>query len=299
MNIYIYGQYAATLSIACRLRAFRKSDFILLGYLGEKIKSAFQRHSKLIDRHVLALEKIVNDLLNCLPVDESRIHYALDTSAEKSHKFYCFTLMMPEKAYGMPTEYICQVIKNLLSGCFSVEHDFSIVSFVSFMDNNYYEESIKKLEKFLNEMNFQAGISNVFEDLVNARYYFRQASCAINMGRLLDSERLTYKFSEYVLSYMVQQSAGEFPVEFVCPEGLIKLKKGDFSTVDYWQTLCVYVRNGMNAVQTAKDLFLHRSTVLHRLSRISQILQMDLNDYEHLQYLTYCINLMEMFEKKS
>ncbi|MFR3031599.1 MAG: helix-turn-helix domain-containing protein [Blautia sp.] len=47
---------------------------------------------------------------------------------------------------------------------------------------------------------------------------------------------------------------------------------------DYFHTLKVYLDHHMNAVQTAKELYIHRSTFLYRLDKIKQALCSDLDD---------------------
>ena len=50
----------------------------------------------------------------------------------------------------------------------------------------------------------------------------------------------------------------------------------------------------MNTVQTAKALFIHRSTFLYRLERIKALLETDLEDPEELFYLNLSFRLLEM-----
>jgi sugar diacid utilization regulator len=202
---------------------------------------------------------------------------------------------MQDIVYGVPVEYISQTLESLLYGCVSLEYQYTIVSYVRFLDYpNAFAESLQVLERFLSNSEFRVGASNVFDDFLCARYYYQQACCAIETGKELDPNRKIYNFSDFALTYMIKNRAGGLPVEYVCHPGLLRLKKESTSDVNYWETLQVYIQNGMNAVQTAKDMYLHRSTVQYRLSKISKILEADLNDTRQLQYLIYSMNLMEL-----
>ena len=48
--------------------------------------------------------------------------------------------------------------------------------------------------------------------------------------------------------------------------------------IDYVETLHVYLENERSISQTAKALYIHRSTLIERLERIKSILQADLDD---------------------
>ena len=51
------------------------------------------------------------------------------------------------------------------------------------------------------------------------------------------------------------------------------------NNTNYVQTLRIYLANSCNVTQTARQLFVHRHTLLKRLEKICQIGQVDLDDY--------------------
>ncbi|MBQ3267475.1 MAG: helix-turn-helix domain-containing protein, partial [Atopobiaceae bacterium] len=59
--------------------------------------------------------------------------------------------------------------------------------------------------------------------------------------------------------------------------------------VDYIDTLRAYLDNGCNASQTAKAMYLHRSTLVQRLDRIREIVDLELP--ERRLYLSMCLHL--------
>lgn len=56
---------------------------------------------------------------------------------------------------------------------------------------------------------------------------------------------------------------------------------------EYYRTLRVYLEENLNATQTARELYIHRSTLLYRLERIREILDSDLTDPDELLYLNF------------
>ena len=51
---------------------------------------------------------------------------------------------------------------------------------------------------------------------------------------------------------------------------------------DLMETLEVYFKNCQNSINTSRDLFIHRNTLLYRLERISQLLDLDFNNSEQI-----------------
>ena len=59
-----------------------------------------------------------------------------------------------------------------------------------------------------------------------------------------------------------------------------------------------YLEENLNATQTARELYIHRSTLLYRLERIREILDSDLTDPDELLYLNFSFRLLEQEEQK-
>ena len=84
------------------------------------------------------------------------------------------------------------------------------------------------------------------------------------------------------------------PDTMLCHEGLLALRDHDAAKgTEYMHTLRVYLDSNLNAVQSARQLFIHRSTLLYRLEKIREILDSPLNDPEELLYLSLSFRLFE------
>jgi hypothetical protein len=296
LNIHLQNRYMGTITLASRVRKFRQSDFAIFDFFTRYILESFRKCSKILNTKVVNLKTIFKDLLDCYPVHESRIEQV--SSGNPNGSFVCFKLKLVEDSHSLPVEYICLTIENLLPGSMAMEHESVIVACICFDNCPYsFEDCLTILNKFLEETNLQAGISNRFTDFLNARAYFRQACCALETGYALHPEKRQFLFSDYTLAYMLKNSIGELREEYILPKGLMRLREHDSaSAVNYWETLRVYLNNGMNAAQTAKDLYLHRSTLLKRLTHIYSVLDMDINDPKQRLYLQMCICICELNE---
>ena len=107
--------------------------------------------------------------------------------------------------------------------------------------------------------------------------------------------RWIHRFDEIALYYLLEQSKGELPKELVGSQKILGLKSFDEKHhTDYYNTLMLYVRNHLNAVQTAKQLFIHRSTFLYRMEKIKELIHLDLDDYDTLLYVMMTFRMMEL-----
>ena len=86
----------------------------------------------------------------------------------------------------------------------------------------------------------------------------------------------------------------------LCYEKLLDLVQSDkVQNTEYIKTLRTYLEHNLNTVQSAKSLFIHRSTFLYRLERIRSILETDLEDADELFYLNLSLHLLDMDTNKT
>ena len=94
-----------------------------------------------------------------------------------------------------------------------------------------------------------------------------------------DAAENIFYFEDHLLRQLLANAIGETPVRFFFPEGLKRLRQHDLSSeVSYIDTLRVYLNNNMSISRTAREMALHRSSLIDRLERIRQILDLDLSD---------------------
>jgi DNA-binding PucR family transcriptional regulator len=71
----------------------------------------------------------------------------------------------------------------------------------------------------------------------------------------------------------------DFPKELLCMRSVLAMSRYDrLHDTNYQETAEIYVKNRFNAVRTAGELFIHRSTFLYRLERIKAQFGLDLDD---------------------
>jgi hypothetical protein len=294
INLFLDNRYVGVLALMKRLKDFTQGDIAIFEYFAKRMVEGLRKQSKYADGQIVSMKGVLKDLLDCVFVKRTNLHKALGSSDREA--FFCFEIKPNQDSYGLPLGYICREIETILPGSMALVHDSLVVTFVRLSNCPHtYGEALDVLNDFLTRAGFQAGIYNVFTDIINARFYFRQACCAIEAGRAIHPSYRYYLFSNYALSCILLNATGDMPPRFVCPSGLLHLRdQSKPPNVDYWGTLKVYLDNEMNATRTAKALYLHRSTLCKRLSRIDDILGLDIHVPLQRLYVQVCLYLLDL-----
>lgn len=281
INLFLSGRREGLVTVGSKHRPFRESDFTLFRFFAGKVEKAMARHAVLSASHANSLKTVFQELLAQKPVSNNRMHQIKSRYqiSDEQH-FMCIVLRMPEDNADLPVEYLCASLERVLPGCVAMDADDGLVAVLCLQNDAGMTKQMRQdLEEFLQETGFQAGISYVFSRIRSIHTYYRQACSAYEMGIEIHPEGRCYMFREYVLPYMLLNCVGEYSAYALCPRELLRLRdKSKTSGVDYWETLQVFLDNNMNVAKTARDLYLHRSSLLARLDRIKDILGTDLDD---------------------
>ena len=131
----------------------------------------------------------------------------------------------------------------------------------------------------LEKLGVICGISSIFSNLYDANHAWFQASAALQNGLSKGGGGPVYHFQDYLLPQMLSAALAGRPSWVYYTEGLKRLKEHDGnSQVSYLHTLRTYLDCNLSVTRTASALFLHRSTLLDRLSHITAMLGSELKD---------------------
>lgn len=295
INIFKQDTYLGLITMGDNNHPFKPGDFDLFGCFFDYVSAAAEKHLNTVGRQFITLKSVFRDLLDSLPVSASLIKKALRKN-DKGDGWICAAMKLTGSAEQLPGEYLCAMVESHLTNAIAVFSDGYIAAFLPVKRSKRdVEASCEALELVLQDLSMQAGVSFPFTDITKARYFFRQAVNSLNTATSLAHEATLCLFREYALLYALQNSVGEFPVEYMLPQDLLDLRNREESlgSADYWNTLKTYLDNEMNATQTAKELFIHRTTLQARLIKLRDVV--DLDTPKSRMYIRYCMYLYEAF----
>lgn len=197
---------------------------------------------------------------------------------------------------NLTTNAVCSYIEELLPASCSIPYKENIVVFFNLTRLQLDEETTAdKLACFIRDSYFKAGYSRSMKGHMNLRRQYLQACLALDVGSRHNPHLWIHHFNQIALYYFLEQSTRQLPVCMLCHEGLLRLREtDDRQGTKYMLTLRTYLKNHMNAVQSSKDLFIHRSTFLYRLDKIKDILETDFEDNYEILYLLLSYQLLDM-----
>ncbi len=202
---------------------------------------------------------------------------------------------------NLTTNAVCSYIEELLPATCSLPYKKDMVVFFNLTLLHMDKESAsEKLTCFIRDSFFKAGYSRSMHGHMNLRRQYVQACLALEVGCRYYPHIWIHHFNQIALFYLLEQTMSQLPDYMVCHEPLLRLKEYDAAQgTNYMQTLRTYLENHLNAVKSAKDLFIHRSTFLYRLEKIKKILETDLDDPDEILYLLLSCRLLELKERRA
>ncbi len=282
-NLLDRGEYLGCLTVYYEHRDHRPSDTQLAGYLATLLVRAIRRRSSLPGEEGTSLKRILIDLVDEIALD-SRERTMLDAQSHE-RAFVCVRIRLNHRLSQLPIGYVCTMVENAFPQSIAFEHHrTSVVAFVDTdalrgPEGDYRAELVRRLQPFVTSIEAKAAFSDPVRDLGRARLYFLQASTTLENGSLIDPDASIYEYRDYALAGLIVNAMGDMPLDMLFPEGLRRLVEHDkASQTSYVETLRALLDNNMSATKTARELYVHRSTLLERLARIRRELGEDLDD---------------------
>jgi hypothetical protein len=294
-NLFPNDVYAGCMKINFMLRPPRESDRYLAEYMASVIEQILMSYGSILSGEVSAMKDVFRNLLNNLPVETAKCQYLM--SKEHVLGYICIKFVLSERSQKkVPVTYFCNYIENMLTGSVAFEYKAAIVTFLNLQQLQQLKIDVSEtVRRIVQEMGMKAGISSPFFDIRNGRYAYRQACIAFEIGVSVHPHYSYYKFEDYALRYMLHNCLGEFPPEMLYFTGIQRLIEHDEnSSTSYLKTLGIYLKNNMNITQTAKELFIHRSSFVERMHRIENLLDADLENPDDRLRINITLKLLEL-----
>ncbi|MCD8241606.1 MAG: helix-turn-helix domain-containing protein [Lachnospiraceae bacterium] len=167
----------------------------------------------------------------------------------------------------------------------------------------YYQENPFKENKgfstALNELicrfGARVGVSNSFTDLLDITVYEQQAETAAVIAEQLHISDRICLYRDYYLPALLLPLVRRIPKESYIPRVLTKIQEYDAENMtEFFPTLKCYLRNMKSTAATAKELHIHRNTLLYRINQMEELFHISFNDYETLLHLMNCFYMLDL-----
>lgn len=141
------------------------------------------------------------------------------------------------------------------------------------------EVDLKDLIELLKNNQVIGGISRCFHSLADIKEYYIQSLQALDLGTHLHDHKILYNYEDYVVYRFMNDYASSQNLLSICHPALFVLADYDKRRcTDFIHSLYIYLNNNKNLIESANILHVHRNTLSYRLNKITEIMNLDIND---------------------
>ena len=259
-------------------RPFYGSDDVVLENLGGFAKLMISEH-KLNTRALRAdsrlgeIEKCLRNLLDHTEQEDETVRTLNHLSWDEQKK-YCVAVAEPLvlQHKNLPVNAICDRIEDAVSDSCAFYRPPYLVTVLQNSAKSG-EDSIAGLTELGEREGIRFGAGPIIIGL--GRLDLRLAIAIEALNRSNDG--IVAMFSDVAEDYICDRAVTEYPAAFICLPSVREMAEYDEKHgTKYLDTAECYIQNRFNAVKTASDLFIHRSTFLYRLEKIKEQFGLDL-----------------------
>ena len=213
-----------------------------------------------------------------------------------THDYCCISIQSGTADFMTHTlDLLCNQLESLLpSACICTHMSIIAVLVDLTLAGVGIRELLDKCIYFFRDNDLRTGVSNVFSGFQSLQSYHKQSLVVLNFASRPQNFQWVQFFSDVVLDYILEQTNRELPLQLICSPQVLQIRQYDkVHQTEFYTTLECYIRNRFNAVQTAKELQIHRSTFLYRMERLQSLFDLDLSQQDALLYLLLSMKMLE------
>ncbi len=271
VNLFDVDDFLGCITVFGEYRDFQPSDIQLCQFLAEIIRQAFLLKPHLAgDRSSLRLSLL--HIISGQPLSQEQRNVI--TRHGDHGELVCVAFRPAADSHPLPSGYVSSLIEEQFKDSLAFEYDSGIAAVIP------AEQCVEQqLASLLQKLRLICGVSHPFPNLHESAYAYYQASSVLDTGTGIAPGGSIYRFEDYILPLLLRNATADIPARYFYIEGLSRLAAHDAcAPVSYLDTLKNYLDSSMSIAETARKMNLHRSSLIDRLNRITQILDCDLTD---------------------
>lgn len=214
-----------------------------------------------------------------LEINEKRIVFLIETSFEKE---------------ANPVELIREIFPSKTKD-FVTSVEENCIILVKELKSKDTQEDIEKMAWHISDTLKQeldaksyVAIGTAVNDLKDVSRSYKEAKMALEVGKIFDSEKSVMDYEKLGIGRLVYQLPIPLCKIFI-KEVLHGLTIDDFDD-ETLSTLAKFFENNLNVSETARQLYIHRNTLVYRLDKLLKMTGLDLRNFEDA--VTFKITLM-------
>lgn len=302
-NLYSSQRYIGRVLVDELVNVIQPGDYDVMEFLADFIQETIRNKGLArggFDDH---LDQEVRQLLSGqLRDNQSLLRMMLQKGWRQDDLYLCMKLVPNQtEAFLVSNTAVVDRLHVLMPSCYTLLYEDSVVMIVNMTSmDKPVNEIVAGLAVFLRDNLIKLGISSEFSRFFHLRSAYKQATIALEQGKRSESMYWYQYFEDYIMEYVTETMSAEMPVEMLVSDALNILRKYDSdNNTELYNTLKIYLRLERNLLQTAKKLFIHRSTLSYRIERIQNLTGVNLDESKTRLKLLFSFAMEEYVRFKS
>lgn len=296
-NIFLKNEFLFRIIVSDTDSTFKNCDATLLKHLSKYADMIAENMHNIHQEENTILTSCFQNMISEKDYSKMNFEKNIKKTGWDLNDTYRLIFIQPSShdIFTATTFYFRNRLMREFKETYTFIHDENILVIVNIDKmNSSSSDYIPELNNFIREANFRAGISNFFQGFNNFREYYIQSKIALEIGSLQSPTLWTHKFSDNVFPYILNKITEDLPANFLYSPIIERLQRHDqLNQTSYVKTLQQYLNNNMNTLKTAKDLFIHRATMIYRIERIKEIGKTDLVDKDEVLHLFLTLRMIQ------
>lgn len=228
--------------------------------------------------------QLLHDILEG-KVDEERLDALMTVSGWKKTDNKILFVIRHQEIRDIPLYAVERYLLSMEYPAFLIEKGSTLI----YLINTTKEPLVnveQRLSRFFATHKCIAGESPEFSDLRQLATFYQSALIAQDYYEYLNDPIVPIvRFEQIMLPYALNLIRKNAVLPVLHP-ALDILKEYDVRHgTDLYETLYTFLKCNQNATEAARDLFIHRSSLIYRLDRIAELTGIDLSEFQTLVHL--------------
>ena len=291
-SVKLHDIVVADVGIVDNNRPFREIDYELLERFSKIVAIEMEKNEFYKDNKGVMYSYFLADLLSGKVLNQKAIVQRARILNWKMYDWFQVAVVIDHKNLISEDkiQFVAHEIRSIIADCRWTYWQNNLVLFTS----RPSKEIMTKAEReqfytFLTNSGLSAGISMPFNNPVDTSRYYRQASRAVEAGVYANRGCGVFYYNDVIPYCVAQGLEKRNDLRDYCPESVATVLRYDAENgTELLTTLEQYLLHVDDPVSAARELHIHRNTLLYRINKIRELTEIDLrNGDERLKIQLY------------
>lgn len=297
-KVMIHGKVVAYLGVLESKRPFDQESLGNASLLCQILRHVFESDSSLLGGTNIIHESIIQEVMRGEIGSPLVLSERLKSARWKMRTHFRVTVVPTfneHRSIDNIPYFIARISEKLRLKVVRYENNLLVVN--NYDDPKEWHRQVAFIEKEARTLNLKVGISNEFSSLLDLRHYYEEALKAVSIALMIQAKDTTFYFAAFLPYYLI--SCVDKKTLRECRNVYYeRLRRHDEKhRTEYVDTLYYYILFNCNANRAAERLSIHRNTLAHRLEKIVEISNINLQNGIILQNFVLFAQIQHYLEK--